>query len=309
MFNEDQANGFIFGMLFAFTIGFILVSARRSRPAGKRRPSAIFTGVEFSDLRLKIKGSIQMIELKEGQKTALVVGLKTRHGHAAGIEPGSARFISTDESIVSVEQDAEDELKAIVRGLDGSSNGTATIEFRADGIRGEGEKEIVGVVTVVVTQGDASVVELVPGPVEDDEDAAEPQPEPAPAETATSGTDTAAGTVDGGSTKGEDEVIPGDEGQVHAGDPGTATGPPIEADNPNEGTTHPTPEGVEAGQPANVDPGADPKNVDPADRIAAGGPGSVEDPAEGQPTIDGGTDAGGGPSNDVSGPGSPSGSF
>lgn len=305
MFNDDQANGFIFGLLIAFAIGFILVSAGRKRRAGKRRPSAIFSGVTFSEFQ--IKGVINMIELKEGQKAALVVGLKTKHGHAAGIEPGSARFISSDESIVSVEQDAEDELKAVVRGLDGSSNGTATVEFRADGIRGEGEKEIVGVVTVVVTQGDASVVELVPGPVEDDEDAAEPQPEPAETEDATSGTDTSA---DSGAAVREAAAKDGEQpGEVHAGDPGTATGPPIEADNPNAGTTHPTPEGVEAGQPANVDPSADPKNVDPADRIAAGGPGSVEDPAEGQPTIDGGTDAGGGPSNDVSGPGSPSGSF
>lgn len=250
-----------------------------------------------------------MFELKEGQKAEITVTPRTRHGNVAAIEPGSARFTSSDESVVSVEQDPADELKATIRGLDGSANEPVVIAFKADGDRSEGVKEIVGSASVICTQGDALTFDLEISPAVDDEGAGAPQPEPTPAEPGEGGSGEPTPAEPAPAEGSGDPVEPGTtepapaEGEpggtsdpVEPGDPGTATGEPIPAENPNAETTVPTPEGVEAGQPAEVDPSADPKNVDPADRIAAGGPGSVE-----------GDDAS--PSNEVTGPNSPGGSF
>lgn len=287
--------GFLFGVAF----GYILRWAVRrfiTGPYQMRRPSAIFTGVTFDNLTT-IKGVIEMVELKEGQKAKIHVSPRSRHGHSGAIEPGSARFTSSDESVVSVEQNPDNELEATIRGLDGSSNEPVVISFKADGDRSEGVKEIVGSASVVCTQGDAITFDLEVGPAEDDAEASEPQPEPAPATEPGNGSDTVPpAPVD---TAASDTPAGGDVNgaEVKAGDPGTATGDPIPTDNPNEKTTIDTPEGVEAGQPGN-----DPN--DPVDRIEGGGPGSVDDPAEGKTPADGDAKADdtSSPSNDVTGP-------
>lgn len=321
------------GFLFGVGVGYILFWVIREN-GRKRRPSAFFTGVTFDNQT--VKGVIEMVELKEGQKAVLHVSPRSKHGHSGAIEPGSARFTSSDESVVSVEQNPENELEATIRGLDGSSNEPVVIAFKADGDRSEGVKEIVGSASVVCTQGDALTFDLEVGPAEDDAEASEPQPEPAPASEPqggdVNGAELASGNATADATEPASDTVPpagegtaasgaddaavktGDEpkdgntadgGKVKAGDPGTATGEPIPADNPNKETTVPTPEGVEAGQPANADPSADPKNTDPADRIEAGGPGAANDPNEGKTPA--GDDAS--PSNEVTGPTSGSGSF
>lgn len=125
----------------------------------RNRPRVVFA--EFETFQFTIKGDLKMFEVKEGKKARIRVKLLTAHGHPAAVQQGTARFTSSNPSVISVVQDPADELVAEVEGLDGSENESATIEFRADADRGEGVREIIGVVTGVCTQGDAQVVELV----------------------------------------------------------------------------------------------------------------------------------------------------
>lgn len=123
-----------------------------------------------------------MLELKEGKKATIEVMVFTRAGNRAAIEPGTARFTSSDESVVSVTQDPDNELKAVIRGLDGSNNESVVIEFHADGDRStEGVKPIVGAMSVTCTTGDAITASMSAGTVEDDEPEAQPEPTPEPA--------------------------------------------------------------------------------------------------------------------------------
>jgi hypothetical protein len=110
-----------------------------------------------------IQGDIDAMELQEGQSAQLNVNLKTRRGHAAAIEPGSGRWTSTDESVVTVTADPNDETRATIEGVDGSENESVVIEFRADGKRGDGVREIVATLAVTCTQGDAVVAEINAG--------------------------------------------------------------------------------------------------------------------------------------------------
>lgn len=148
------------------------------------------------------------MELKEGYKAVVLATPKTRNGNAAAIEPGSARWSSSDPSVVSIEQDPTNELGATMRGIDGSANESVVIELRADGDRGEGIKEIVGTLAVVCTQGDAATFDLEVHSIEDDDAPAE-QPEPAPADTADNS--------DAGTVTNETEVA---EDAGDAGSPG-----------------------------------------------------------------------------------------
>ncbi len=276
--------GAVFGYIVSRTLRRYASTGPQAKAAG------IFSGVTFDNQ--KITGDISMLELKEGQKAKIHVSPRSKHGHSGAIEPGSARFTSSDESVVSIEQNPENELEATIRGLDGSGNEAVAIEFKADGDRSEGVREIVGSVSVICTQGDALTFDLQVGAAEDDTDAATPQPEPTPpapvdpanpgdvpADTPTPPQPPIEGEGDTGSTPGTPATPPPGEGTadagaaaddpVKAGDPGTVTGPPIEDANPNKDTTVPTPEGVKAGNP-----GSDP--ADPVDRIEGGGPGSAD---------------------------------
>ena len=181
---------------------------------------------------------VEKMELREGFKVEVQAGgFRTARGNAASIEPGSGRWTSTDESVVSVTPDPNDETKATVEGVDGSANETVAIEFRADGRPGEGDKEIVLSGAVTCTQGDAAVGELQFGtPVEAGSETAgvsgEGGPivadEPGPGGSGSPDVEPGPANPDG--TTADANTLP----EVEPGDPGTATGPPIETENPNE---------------------------------------------------------------------------
>lgn len=131
------------------------------------------TFVRFASLRsatMYIEGEIKMFELKEGQKVTVTVEPKTAHGHAGGIQAGSGRWSSSDESVVSVEVDPANDLSATIHGLDGSHNESVVLEFRADADAGEGVREVVGVASVVCTAGDATTFGLAFGTAVDEAD-------------------------------------------------------------------------------------------------------------------------------------------
>jgi hypothetical protein len=143
--------GFVLG---AITVILFSIFRKPTDPAGVDHVDFEF---DFPDSLTKIKtGDFSfMAELKEGQSMNAKVNPKTRAGRPAAIEPGSATWSSSDESVVSVTQDPDDELKAKIEGVDGSENESVVVEFRADGKRGEGERPIVISGAVTCTQGDA----------------------------------------------------------------------------------------------------------------------------------------------------------
>lgn len=135
---------------------------------------------------LTIKGEIYMAELREGQQFDVTASLKTAGGRDAAYQTGSASWTSSDPSIATVTPASDNELFATVKGVNGSNNGSAVIEFRADGDPDADQtRQIVGTLAVTVTQGEAVVVDLQAGTPSDTPPAADP-PEnanpPAPGE-------------------------------------------------------------------------------------------------------------------------------
>lgn len=148
-------------------VGLYLFLGDLNRKGGRQASRIEFVQILISDY--KIKGVIRMAELKEGQKMKLTVAPKTSRGHAASIEAGSGRWTSSDDGVVSVEQNPDNELEATIHGLDGSANESVVIEFRGDADRSaEGVREIIGTLDVVCTTGDAAVVDISAGTPEDD---------------------------------------------------------------------------------------------------------------------------------------------
>lgn len=83
---------------------------------------------------------------------------RTRKGNVAAIEGLS--FESSDVAVVTVTQDATDKTKAVVSAV---APGTATVTGKADADPSDGVVELIGVLSVVIGAGQASVVELTPG--------------------------------------------------------------------------------------------------------------------------------------------------
>lgn len=262
---------FLLTAAFGFILGLL-----ESKPGRKRgRITVDFT--VFQTDQIKIIGEFTRMELKEGQKVDIEVRPKTARGNVAAIESGSARFVSSDESVVSVTQDPNNELKAVVRGLDGSANESVVVEFRADADRSENVREIVGTLAVTCTQGDASVIEIEAGTATDDT---------GESENGSGATETDAGETGEGSDQsgpGSDEA-PGDstndpppiEGENNGDDvPATDTtseteGLPNEGDSPatdsGEGDTFetsPTVEGSTNISTGSGNPGGDPITTNP----------------------------------------------
>lgn len=132
----------------------------------EKKPCVKFAEVHGNGLILK--GEIKVMELREGQQVTVSAELKTKGGNPAAYDEGTASWESSDESIATVEVNPENELEATVKGVDGSDNGSAVITFRVDGDPDEDEnREIIGTLDVVVTQGEATVVELKTGAVSD----------------------------------------------------------------------------------------------------------------------------------------------
>jgi len=107
-----------------------------------------------------VKGRIKKMELREGQFVTATVSLKTKAGHDAAYEKGSAKWESSDPA-VGVEVDATNELKATVTGLDGSANTSAVVTFTADGDPDADQtRDVVATIDVVCTTGEAVVAEI-----------------------------------------------------------------------------------------------------------------------------------------------------
>lgn len=128
-----------------------------------------FSKAVFEELGITLEGNITKMELKEGQTVKVSVGnFKTKRGHDASIETASGEWVSSDDAIASVEENADNELEATVTGVDGSNNASVVIEFRADGDPAGGTKAVVISGAVTVTQGDVATGDLTFGTPEDE---------------------------------------------------------------------------------------------------------------------------------------------
>lgn len=163
--------------------------------------------VTFSQVQsngLVFTGDIEMAELREGQEFNVTAMLKTRAGNPASYDEESVQWESSDPSIASVTADENNPLKAKVKGLNGTDNAAVVISFRADGDPDSNEtREIVATLDVVVTQGEARVVEL-------SNDTAVDSPDAPPA----GGGEGDGGGDTGGDTSGDTGGDTGDDGSV-----------------------------------------------------------------------------------------------
>lgn len=149
--------------LLGRAIGFILVGLESlNDPGDKCRPDCEGL-LRIESQTFNVEGRNLQMELKEGYKVSAEAKPKTAAGHDAKIEPGSGRWTSSDESVVKATQDPTNELKAEFETIDGSANESVLVEFRADGIAGEGEKDVVISGSITATQGDAATGEMVFG--------------------------------------------------------------------------------------------------------------------------------------------------
>lgn len=109
---------------------------------------------------LIIKGATKM-DLREGQQVNASVTLKTAAGNPASYEKGSATWVSSDPATVSVTPDTSDELKAVVKGLNGANNTSVIVTFHADGDPDADQvRDVIATLDVVCTQGEAVVAEI-----------------------------------------------------------------------------------------------------------------------------------------------------
>lgn len=138
---------------------------------------AAFEDEEFVEFAVSvdgivITGEINEMELREGQQVKLKAVPLTRSGNAATYEAGSARWSvqqPAEGDVVSIHPDTENELIAIVRGVNGSFNGAAVVRLEIDGDPDQDqERLLIATADVVVTQGEAFVTSLTTeGGVED----------------------------------------------------------------------------------------------------------------------------------------------
>ncbi len=127
-----------------------------------RLSKVVFSRVSFNGLT--IEGEIDSMELREGQSVVVTATLKTSAGHDAAYEKGTAVWTSSDDALATVTVSPDNELVATVVGVDGSVNGSAVITLNVDGDPDADEtKPIIGTIACVITQGEATVVELTAG--------------------------------------------------------------------------------------------------------------------------------------------------
>lgn len=152
---------------------------------------------------ITIQGDITDMELREGQEFDLEAILRTASGHSATYQEGSASFESSNPDVVGVFPNAaepDNPLKATIKGLDGSNNGSALIRFHADGDPDGEVRDIVLTLDVTCSQGEAFVGELSPGPVRDSQPAVPAEPGTTEPGTTEPGT-TEPGTTEPGTTE------------------------------------------------------------------------------------------------------------
>ncbi len=108
-----------------------------------------------------IRGVFTMAELREGKSAVVTAAPKTAAGNPAAYQTGSAVFESSDETVLRVTQNPDNELEATLEALDGSNNETVTVTFTADGDPdADEERMLVGSIAVSVTQGEAIAFDL-----------------------------------------------------------------------------------------------------------------------------------------------------
>jgi hypothetical protein len=132
---------------FIFTAAVAFMLGRGSR-RGRGTPSAstlFISRVENLDTGEIVEGEILVVTLQEGQRVHATVKPLSKHNNPAKVEPGSVSWQTSDPTVATVEQDATDELSAVItrRG-----EGEALITIKADGDLGEGVNPITGVGTV-----------------------------------------------------------------------------------------------------------------------------------------------------------------
>jgi hypothetical protein len=118
-------------------------------PASKKKATI---QLSFIINNIKIKGGIIMVQLKDTQKVTGLLAPVDAKGNTATVQAGSVVVTSSDESVVTVEKDASNELGfTLVAG----KPGTAQVDFSADADLGDGVTTIAGFTAVEVQAGDA----------------------------------------------------------------------------------------------------------------------------------------------------------
>jgi hypothetical protein len=137
----------------------VILSVLDDTDTGK--PAFIFTAVKFNGIT--IKGKINMFTLREGQEIELTAEPLTEGGNAAAYQVGTAVWDVQPAGVAEITVNPTNELKATLRGTDGSNNTPIVVSLHADGDPDEGVTDIVGVASGAVTQGKATVFSLKVG--------------------------------------------------------------------------------------------------------------------------------------------------
>lgn len=116
---------------------------------------------------ITLKGEITMAELREGQFIDLTAVLETKAGHPAKYEEGTESW-ETSGLEATVTKDATNPLIAKLVGVDGSTNASGVVTFRADGDPdADNVRDIVLTFDYVVTRGEAFVGHIDATPAAD----------------------------------------------------------------------------------------------------------------------------------------------
>ncbi len=107
---------------------------------------------------IKIKGVIQMIQLKATQKQKFKVEFQDAKGNVATVQPGTVSIAVENESVAAIVRDADDETKFEVFG---GEPGTTQLNVSADADLGDGIKTVSDFSAVEVRAGDAVGVGIV----------------------------------------------------------------------------------------------------------------------------------------------------
>lgn len=108
-------------------------------------------------------GEPQMLRLPDDKQVQLSINPLSRRGNPARID-GTPRWTSSDESVVTLTP-SEDGKSATAKAV--GPTGTAQISVVADADLGEGVREITGIETIEVVEGEAATVGITAGEITD----------------------------------------------------------------------------------------------------------------------------------------------
>lgn len=130
---------------------------KKTKECGKSK--IVFKRIDFSNN--SVMGEISVFELQEGEKAVVTAEPRTANGNPAKYELGSVSWETSDETVMTVTPNPDNELQAEIECIDGSNNETVTITCRLDGDPDADDvRELVGAATGVATQGEATVFAL-----------------------------------------------------------------------------------------------------------------------------------------------------